>query len=236
MRERDSALEEQRNEIAKLDKQLQASNKHAVELEGSLLQVQQQAEELMHAAQKKLQEAEEKNMKLEEDVKRFQEKQFQALDKAQWMPMDEASIRKHFFDLQGLINSWAKDWVRETVKVFDGTTPEETVSLVNALSTVACFDNPQDATHDFTVRKLRNASRLYLTALLSLDVHQRILRNPFFFFGEKLKRRSEEAKDLNGHKDRKLLSKLLFDQYNQMVDGKLPPGSHVLSVDWNYSG
>lgn len=178
---------------------------HALDLKGKLLQ------------------SENDKNRLENELRQLQEKSFQSLDDAKWMPMDEQSIANELLALQARIGSWAKEHAADSMHKLEGTSEKEDNELNAFMSAVVRFD--ADGGIPLEVENVRQATRLCLTAILSHEIHRSIFENPFFFLFDDADAQDEEFRtrsdDLIHLKKKQHGPRLLFNLHQDALKGTL---------------
>lgn len=121
----------------------------------------------------------EENDRLSDDVRLLQEKSFNSIDDARWMPLDVSTITGELNMIRDSISQLAKKYAAKEFVDLEKAPTYVRQDLRSYLRSVVRFDKeePDD------IRELvaiKHAPRLCLTALISAYVHWKILSRPFF--------------------------------------------------------
>jgi len=120
--------------------------------------------------------------RLDNGIKSLQMTSFRSLENAHWMPLDAGTISAKLDNIRASIGAIAKVYsaTADTVDVIDEWSADSLLHLRSSLEHVVRFqaEDPDAITE---LKTIPQAYRLCLTALISYDVHNLVLREPFFF-------------------------------------------------------
>lgn len=119
------------------------------------------------------------NEQLNEDVRRFQQTAFGALDNARWMPMDNDTVSSDLSRLRKAINNIAKAYAIEDFSGLVNHTDESRLSLRKQLSDAVRFiSKGVEGLNELTT--IRHGPRLCLSSIISNFIHDVFFNRPFF--------------------------------------------------------
>lgn len=127
------------------------------------------------------------NDKLEQDFRNLQERSFNALTDARWMPLDESFIQGQITRIRNSIWELARRYAAESIASLDSADEIVQLAVRKSLEHVVRFsqDGP---TAVLELTTIKHAPRLLLAAIISHSVHRDVLTKPFFFLNDGLDR------------------------------------------------
>jgi hypothetical protein len=120
--------------------------------------------------------------RLTDELRSLQTQSFKSLDDAHWMAMDAEVSRRRLENIREAIDATAKTYAAPVGSLPSATdlSAEQVQQIRVSLQHVMKFKGKPESTVD-EMKKIPHAPRLCLAALLSRDIHEHILDNPFFF-------------------------------------------------------
>jgi myosin heavy subunit len=140
---------------------------------------------------------------------RDQEQSFKRMSDARWTPVDDATIRNDFIELQRSIRDWAKEYSTTPLR-WDVLHPDTRQEFLQYLSRVVQLTSKGTLPHEFissTSNMTEKWPHMLLSAELAYEIQTQFFHRPFFCLNKETKTDSVDP-----------LSSV-YSVYNQLLEG-----------------